>query len=77
MLSVGVHEAKTTLSKLIQKANAGEEVVITKSGVPVARLVSFTAEGPRRLGRDVGRFEVPEDFNDPLPEDLLDAFEGR
>lgn len=77
MVTVGIHEAKTTLSKLIQKAQGGEEVMITKSGVPVAKLVTVLPEGPRQLGRDVGRFEVPEDFNDPLPEDLLDAFEGR
>ena len=77
MLTVGIHEAKTTLSKLIQKASAGEEVVITKSGTPVARLIAVMSEGPRELGRDVGRFEVPDDFDDPLPNDLLDAFEGR
>ncbi|MDE0065669.1 MAG: type II toxin-antitoxin system Phd/YefM family antitoxin [Acidimicrobiaceae bacterium] len=77
MVAVGVHEAKTTLSKLIQKANAGEEVVITKAGTPVARLVSVAPQGPRELGRDIGRFEVPDDFNEPLPDNLLDAFEGR
>ena len=77
MLTVGMHEAKTTLSRLIRKAIAGEEVVITKSGKPVAKLVAVVPEGPRELGRDVGRFSVPDDFNDPLPDDLLDAFEGR
>jgi len=77
MLTVGMHEAKTTLSKLIRKAIAGEEVLITKSGTPVAKLVAVVPEGPRELGRDVGRFSVPDDFNDPLPDDLLDAFEGR
>lgn len=77
MVTVGIHEAKTTLSKLIQKASAGEEVVITKSGTPVAKLVAVMPAGPRELGRDVGRFDVPDDFNDPLPDNLLDAFEGR
>ena len=77
MATVGIHEAKTTLSKLIQKAQAGEEVMITKSGTPVAKLVAAVPGGPRQLGLDVGRFEVPDDFNDPLPDDLLDAFEGR
>ncbi|MYA75933.1 MAG: type II toxin-antitoxin system Phd/YefM family antitoxin [Acidimicrobiaceae bacterium] len=77
MVAVGVHEAKTTLSKLIQKANAGEEIVITKAGTPVARLVSVAPQGPRELGRDIGRFEVPDDFNEPLPDNLLDTFEGR
>jgi len=77
MVMVGIHEAKTTLSKLIQRANAGEEVVITNSGVPVAKLVPMVGGGPRQLGRDVGQFEVPDDFDDPLPGHLLDAFEGR
>ena len=77
MVTVGIHEAKTTLSKLIQRVHAGEEVVITNSGTPVAKLVSAISGGPRQLGRDVGRFDVPDDFNDPLPDDLLDAFEGR
>ncbi len=77
MLTVGMHEAKTTLSRLVREAIAGEEVVITKSGTPVAKLVAVLPEGPRQLGRDVGRFSVPDDFNDSLPDDLLDAFEGR
>lgn len=77
MLTVGVHEAKTTLSRLIRRASAGEEVVITRSGVPVVKLVPVMLREPRELGRDIGRFEVPDDFNDPLPDDLLDAFEGR
>ena len=51
--------------------------MITKSGTPVAKLVAVLPEGPRQLGRDVGRFSVPDDFNDSLPDDLLDAFEGR
>lgn len=77
MLTVGIHEAKTTLSKLVRKAIAGEDVVITKSGKPVAKLVGVEPDGPRELGRDVGRFSVPDNFNDPLPDDLLDAFDGR
>ena len=77
MVMVGTHEAKTTLSKLIQRVHSGEEVVITNSGVPVARLVPVVDGGPRPLGLDVGRFEVPDDFNDPLPDHVLDAFEGR
>ena len=77
MVTVGIHEAKTTLSKLIQRVHSGEEVVITKSGVPVARLVTVVEGGPRQLGLDVGRFEVPDDFDDPLPDHVLDAFEGR
>lgn len=75
MVEVGVHEARTTLSDLLRRVAEGEEVVITRSGEPVARLVPVQRRSPRVLGRDAGLFEVPEDFNNPLPEDLLRAFE--
>ena len=76
MVSVGVHEAKTTLSRLLRRAGAGEEVVITRDGLPVARLVPVEGSGRREFGQDVGLFEYPEDFNEPLPAGLLGAFEG-
>jgi len=73
---VNIHEAKTHLSKLIELAQVGEEVVIAKSGRPVARLLPVARE-PRRLGLLDGEIEVPEDFNAPLPEEVLAAFAGR
>ena len=76
MVIVGVHEAKTTLSRLLRRASSGEEVVITRGGTPVARLVPVQSAGRRELGQDIGLFEYPEDFNDPLPGDLISAFEG-
>lgn len=76
MHQVSVHEAKTHLSRLLRKATAGEEVVITRSGRPVARLVPIEQSRPL-FGVDEGRFVVPEDFDEPLDEDLLRAFEGR
>jgi len=76
MLTVGVHEAKSTLSKLIRRSNAGEEIIITRDGKPVARLVGIAPDSGRRLGCDVGLFDVPEDFDAPLPDAVLDAFEG-
>ena len=76
MVTVGVHEAKTTLSRLLRRATSGEEVVITRGGEPVARLVPVQRAGLRQLGQDIGLFEYPEDFNDSLPADLLGAFEG-
>jgi prevent-host-death family protein len=76
MIQVNVHEAKTHLSELLAKVEAGEEVVIARSGRPVARLCPLPAEPRRRqLGRDAGLFQVPEDFDAPLPDDVLDAFE--
>jgi prevent-host-death family protein len=72
--SVGVHEAKTHLSRLLDDVAAGEEVLITRRGEEVASLVPVHAAGPRRLGVDRGRFVVPEDFDEPLPDELLAAF---
>lgn len=75
MSEVTVHEAKTHLSRLLRRVAAGEEIVITRSGDPVARLVAFEPREPRRLGRDRGAFEVPAEFDDELPADLLAEFE--
>jgi len=73
--SVGVHEAKTHLSQLLEAVAAGEEVVITRRGEEVATLVPVRRLATREFGTDRGRFVVPEDFDAPLPDDLLDAFE--
>lgn len=76
MTNVGVHEAKTNLSMLLRRVAAGEEIVITRSGEPVAKLVPVRLPVKGRFGTDAGRFEVPEDFNEPLPDELLEAFES-
>jgi prevent-host-death family protein len=73
--SVGVHEAKTHLSRLLEDVECGEEVVITRRGEDVARLVPVRKVGPRRLGIDRGLYAVPDDFDEPLDEDVLDIFE--
>ena len=74
MVEVGVHEAKTNLSKLLRQVAAGEEVVISRGGEPVARLVAIEPTRARVLGQDVGRYVVGPDFDDELPEELLDLF---
>lgn len=71
---VGVHEAKTQLSKLLRLVDAGQEVEIMRNGAPVARLVPVGAVASRRFGTDRGRFIVPEDFDAPLPAAVLDTF---
>jgi prevent-host-death family protein len=77
MIQVNIHEAKTHLSRLLAQVAAGEEVVIAKSGKPLARLTPISDVKPKRtLGRDLGLFEVPEDFNAPLPEEELQAFDS-
>jgi prevent-host-death family protein len=73
MTEVGVHEAKTHLSRLLERVAAGEEIVITRGRRPVARLVPVHA-GQRTLGEDRGVYEVPDDFDAPLPDHVLNDF---
>lgn len=73
--SVGVHEAKTHLSRLLDDVLAGEEVLITRRDRVVARLVPPAPAADRRVGLDVGRLQVPDDFDAPLPHDVLAGFE--
>ncbi|MCD6728190.1 MAG: type II toxin-antitoxin system Phd/YefM family antitoxin [Solirubrobacteraceae bacterium] len=73
--SVGVHEAKTHLSRLLERVSAGEEITITRRGEEVARLVPARPARVRRLGIDGGRYTVPDDFDAPLPDEVLAAFE--
>ena len=76
-MKVGVYEAKTQLSRLIDLAMAGQEIIITRHGRPVARLVGAEAmRAPRRLGLLRGDIRIGEDFDAPLPEALLESFEG-
>jgi prevent-host-death family protein len=68
-MEVNIHEAKTHLSRLLQKVSEGEEVIISRAGVPVARLVpAETTPGKRPLGFDHGRIWMSEDFDAPMPE---------
>ncbi|RZS37142.1 prevent-host-death family protein [Herbihabitans rhizosphaerae] len=70
----GVHEAKTNLSALLRRVGAGEEITITIGGKPAAKLVPVAARRERALGRDRGLFEVPDDFDAPLPDEVLKDF---
>lgn len=75
---VNVHQAKTHLSRLLDEVAAGAEVVIAKAGRPVARLVPLEpVVRKKRFGLLKGRIDVPDDFDAPLPPDLLADFEGR
>lgn len=77
MDTVNLYEAKTHLSKLVERAAAGEEIVIAKAGRPLARLVPLAAPRPmpRKLGPLAGQgYWIGDDFDDPLPEDIMDAF---
>lgn len=78
MRDVSVHEATTRLSKLLREVEAGAEIVIRRGGKAVARIVPVSATTPataaRVLGSDRGVLEVPDAFDAPLPEAVLDAF---
>ena len=75
--TVNLYEAKTHLSELVERAARGEEVVIAKAGLPRARLVPLgRPSAPRRPGAWKGRLRISPDFDAPLPDDLLAAFEG-
>ncbi len=76
-MEVNIHEAKTHLSRLLQRVAAGEEVTIARAGVPVARLVAVAPKNTvRPLGFARGQVWVADDFDAPLPDDLLKAFYG-
>jgi len=75
---VNIHEAKTNLSRLLDRVAEGGEVVIAKAGKPVAKLVPIApAKRVRKPGFLKGKIKIAADFDAPLPPDLLDAFEGR
>ena len=74
---VNVHEAKTQLSRLLRRVADGEEITIARAGVPVARLVRVEkALKKRPMGMDRGKVWIAEDFDAPLPADLLKSFYG-
>jgi prevent-host-death family protein len=76
MKAVNTHEAKTQFSRLLQRVAAGEEITIANRGVPVARLVPVSS-AKRKLGAFAGQITISEDFDAPLPEELLASFEGK
>jgi prevent-host-death family protein len=78
MKTVNTHEAKTHLSRLLRRVAFGEEITIANRGVPVARLVPVPpAKAQRKLGDLRGQVWMSDDFDGPLPEEILAAFEGR
>jgi prevent-host-death family protein len=73
-IQVGVHEAKTRLSQLLRLVDGGQEVEISRGGEPVAKIVPIRARTKRQLGFDEGVFDVPNDFDAALPDDVLESF---
>jgi prevent-host-death family protein len=77
MDAVDIHEAKTHLSRLVEEVAAGAEIVISKNGVPRARLVPLDSVRPLKFGVLKGKIRYPDDFDAPLPDGVLAQFEGR
>lgn len=75
-MQVTIHQAKTHLSRLLKRVAAGEEIIIANGNRPVARLVGIETEKRRMIGEDRGLYEIPDDFDDPLPESVLADFES-
>jgi prevent-host-death family protein len=77
-MEVNVHEAKTNFSKLLQRVILGDEIIIAKAGVPVAKLVRYVSKkGKRPLGFLKGEIWMADDFDAPLPPDILAGFLGE
>ena len=78
MHTINIHEAKTHLSKLLEEVSKGGEIVIAKSGKPVAKLTGISPAKPiRKPGFLKGKIKISSDFDAPLPGGILDAFEGK
>ena len=78
MRIVNIHTAKTHLSRLLEEVAAGEEIVIAKAGKPVARLLPYAPKRePRQPGLLKGRIWIADDFDEPLPEEIMAAFRGE
>lgn len=78
MRTVNVHEAKTHLSRLLEDVAGGEEIIIAKAGRPIARLMPLAVAptGKRKLGLLQGMGHIADDFDAPLPDEILALFEG-
>ena len=79
MVTLNVHEAKTHLSRYLNRLTEGEKIILCKRNVPVAEILPLkrARTEPRPVGLAKGRFVVAAEFFEPLPDDVLDAFEGK
>jgi prevent-host-death family protein len=76
MKTVTIHTAKTTLSQLVARAEAGEEIILARGKVPIAKIVPYHPAVPKRqFGALRGKFSIPPEFFDPLPDDELALWE--
>jgi prevent-host-death family protein len=74
--TVGLDDAKADLAQLVERAASGEEIVISKNGIPLARLMPLPSHGARRPAGVLGVVTIGAAFDDPLPDEIQDAFAG-
>jgi len=79
MIKLNIHEAKTHLSKYLSRLAKGETILLCKRNTPIAEIrpLPATPRKPRPIGLGKGTFAVPDSFFEPLPDELLDLFEGK
>jgi antitoxin (DNA-binding transcriptional repressor) of toxin-antitoxin stability system len=79
MIRLNIHEAKTHLSRYVKRLAQGERILLCLRNVPIAEIVPLSPRQtePRPIGLAQGSFTVPGSFFEPLPEEVLNAFEGR
>jgi antitoxin (DNA-binding transcriptional repressor) of toxin-antitoxin stability system len=79
MIKLNVHEAKTHLSRYLEKLARGETILLCKRNIPIAEIRPLPQQRKtkRPIGLAKGKFEVPPEFFEPLPSDLVDAFHGE
>ena len=79
MIRINIHEAKTHLSRYLERLRKGERILLCKRNVPIAEIVPLPSARTRRrpIGRATGEFQVPESFFEPLPDDVLGDFAGE
>jgi prevent-host-death family protein len=78
MIQINIHQAKTQFSRLVERVAGGEEIIIAKSGKPIARLVPYVPKGTvRRPGAMRGKIRIKKNFDAPLPKEMLASFEGK
>lgn len=77
--SINIYEAKAKLSELLKRAEQGEEIIISRAGVPIAKLVPITQVRERKLkfGEWKGKMWIADDFDGPLPPEIQAAFDGE
>ncbi|MBI4650809.1 type II toxin-antitoxin system prevent-host-death family antitoxin [Candidatus Desantisbacteria bacterium] len=75
--SINIHEAKTNFFFFLKRAENGEEIIISKAGHPIAKIISIKNKKIRKFGTAKGKVIIHDNFNTPLPDDIMDAYSNQ